>query len=381
MPNRIDTVTARGKLKIRREPYWHRLSQGVYVGYRKMSDSSDGAWQLRHRREDGNDVESSLGTLDTFKPHERFDKAVEIARQRLASASNDDIDAVKHAATVMDACDAYVKKIEELKGAKPADDLADRYRRWVKPDPIQDILLTKMTREHINGFRRRLAAAPVVINKAGDTRIRSKDTVNRDMAAVRAALNQALSDRLVTTDFAWREPLKAYKNVSKRKNLYLDLEQRRRFIRHAPEDLAAFLRGMSMLPLRPGALAALKVEDFDSRFCVLRIGKDKSGQDRNIKLPPEFKTLFDAATNNRPPSAPLLARADGQAWHKDSWKGPLKDAARAAGLPRETTAYTLRHSVISDLVHGGLDLLSLLRQRGSSSTPSISNLAERVFTI
>jgi site-specific recombinase XerD len=56
------------------------------------------------------------------------------------------------------------------------------------------------------------------------------------------------------------------------------------------------------------------------------------------------------------PQAPLLSRSGGQAWNKDAWKGPVKAAVQAAGLPPTTTAYALRHSVISDLVHEGLDL-------------------------
>ena len=264
---------------------------------------------------------------------------------------------MQHTTTVLNVCNAYVKLIQELKGSKPANDLAARYRRWVLPDPIYKIELVKLTREHLNGFRRRLIASPVRVNKAGDVRERSKDSVNRDMAALRAALNRAFADRMVTTDFAWREPLKAFKNVSKRRSLYLDREQRRNFIKHAPDDLAAFLRGLSTLPLRPGALAALTKDDFDFRLRVLKIGKDKSGQDRKIKLPLETAKLFEDASKNRASTAPLLARADGQAWNKDSWKWPLKEAVKGAGLPVGTTAYTLRHSVISDLVHGGLDLV------------------------
>jgi integrase len=190
--------------------------------------------------------------------------------------------------------------------------------------------------------------------------------VNRDIAALKAALNRAYADRMVTTDFAWREPLKAFPNVSKRRELYLDRDQRRKFVNRAPEDLAAFLRGLSMLPLRPGALAALTVADFDNRLNVLKIGKDKSGQDRKIKLPTGIAKHLEDAVKGRAPEAPLLARADGTAWNKDSWKWPLKDAARNAGLPADTTAYTLRHSVISDLVHGGLDLLTVAQISGTS---------------
>jgi integrase len=305
MAHKIDTVTARAKLKGRREPYWQRISKGFHVGFRKMSGSSSGTWVLRHLGENGHEIEHSLGTLDGCPDHRRFDQAVVSAREWLARDASDVERTNSPVFTVMDACDAYVSRIRELKGAKPADDLEARYHRWVRPDPIHNIELAKLTREHLDNFRRRLIAAPVRIGKAGPVRERSKDTVNRDMAALRAALNRALSDRLVATDFAWREPLKAYKNVSKRRGLYLDREQRRKFIEHAPEDLAAFLQGLFILPLRPGALATLTVEDYDYRLQVLRIGTDKSGADRKIRLPGTTARLFEHAGTNRPPTAPL----------------------------------------------------------------------------
>jgi integrase len=366
MGHKIDTVTARSKLRARREPYWQRIRKGFHVGFRKMSGSSSGTWLVRHVGEGGLEVEHSLGTLGEYPDHGRFDEAVERAREWVTRGGPDLASTSHSTPTVMDACDAYVDRIRELKGAKPAGDLEARYRRWARSDPIRAVALTKLTRQHLDNFRRRLVAAPVKSDKAGNLRERSKDSVNRDMAALRAALNLALADGVVTTDFAWREPLKAYKNVSKRRGLYLDREQRRNFIHHAPADLASFLQGLSILPLRPGALAALTVEDFDCRLHVLRIGTDKSGADRKIKLPPTTARIFEQAGTNRPPTTPLLARADGQAWNKDSWKKPIKEAAKNAGLPSNTSAYTLRHSVITDLVHDGLDLLTVAQISGTS---------------
>lgn len=363
MADKIDTVTARDKLEIQREPYWHRICKGCYVGFRKMSNDSSGSWQARYRLENGNKIGKSLGTLEAYRPHERFDMAVTAARKWFEHVS---MGGATEAVTVLDACKAYVKLIRDLKGDIPANDLEARYRRWVLPDPIHKIELMKLSREHVKGFRLRLVAAPVKINKAGDIRERSKDTVNRDMATIRAALNQALADGKTTSDFAWRETLKAFENVSKRRELYLDREQRRNFIKHAPEDLAVFLRGMSMLPLRPGALAALTVGDFNIRLSVLKIGKDKSGRDRKIKLPPQTAEILSEAAKDKAATAPLLTRANGCAWNKDSWKWPIKEAAKNANLPLETSAYTLRHSVISDLVHGGLDLLTVAQISGTS---------------
>jgi hypothetical protein len=245
MTNKIDSVTARSKLKGKREPYWQRISKGFFVGFRNMSGSSDGTWCLRFRIESGKQVRGTLGTLDEFAPYERFDKAVLAARDWLTQLTSSSSVSPHLPATVWQACQAYVKHVEERKGKKPADDLAARYRRWVETDPIHGIDLADLSREQVNGFRRRMVAHRVKVNKSGETRERSKDSVNRDMAAVRAALNHAFADGLVTTNFAWREPLKAFKNAGKRRTLYLDREQRRSLIEYAPEDLARFLRGLS----------------------------------------------------------------------------------------------------------------------------------------
>jgi integrase len=364
--NKIDTVTARNKLKPRREPYWHRVSKGFFVGYRKMSEGSDGVWLFRQYSSGSRDPQTTLGPLTRFPNHERFDQAVAHARQLISDDEDTPQFAAGRSVTIWDACVAYVEHIREIKGDKPAGDLEARYRRWVLHDPIHKIELKQLTQAHCKTYRRRLAAAPVVVNKQGDQRERSKDSVNRDMAAVRAALNRAYAEGFVKTDAAWREPLKAYKNVSKRRELYLDRAQRRRFIEAAPDDLATFLRALSMLPLRPGALAQLTVGDFEQRLQVLRIGRDKTGQDRKIKLPPSFLALLEARLSNSLPSTPLLPRSDGAFWNKDSWKWPLKEAACKAELPKGTTAYTIRHSVITDLVHGGLDLLTVAQISGTS---------------
>jgi integrase len=47
-------------------------------------------------------------------------------------------------------------------------------------------------------------------------------------------------------------------------------------------------------------------------------------------------------------------------------KWPIKDAARAAELPADTTCCAMRHSVITGLVTGGLHLLTVALLSGTS---------------
>ena len=116
-------------------------------------------------------------------------------------------------------------------------------------------------------------------------------------------------------------------------------------------------------PVSKSVIAYARYEDFDPDH---NASDDKANAGRSIKLPPATAKLFAAAAKDKLPAAPLFARADGRPWDKDMWKDPIKAAVRAAELPGEATAYTLRHSVITDLVHGGLDLLTVAQVAGTS---------------
>jgi integrase len=186
------------------------------------------------------------------------------------------------------------------------------------------------------------------------------------MAVLKTALNLAHEDGFTTSDHAWSSKLKPVKDANGRRDCYLDIGQRRALIAHAAPDLAVLVRAMSLLPMRPGAVAAFTVADFDKRLNALTIGQDKSGQDRKITLPASTAAFFAEQTKGKLPSAPLFARAGGSAWNKDSWKYPFKDAVTAAKLPPAATAYALRHSTITDLIVKGLDTLTVSQLAGTS---------------
>jgi len=362
MAIKIDTVSARDKLKPRRDPFWQRIIKGGYVGFRKMSANTSGTWLVRYRTEnDGQQHMQPLGTLDEFPPNERFDRAVILARawfEHLGKGGS------TTPTTVAMACANYVEHLRREKGDKKADEAQNRFKRWVDSTPLANVNLDKLTRDHAKAFRAKLMNTPV--KKNGVESPRAKSTVNRDMTALRAALNDALKNGKVTTDFAWREALKEIPDAENRRELYLDLEQRRVLIQHAAPDVAELLTGMSLLPLRPGALAALNAGDYETRLHTLRIGKDKTGKARKLVLQGATASFLEKHRKGKTGNQPLIARADGARWDKDAWKDPVKEAAAAAELPAETIAYTLRHSVITDLVVGGLDLLTVAKVSGTS---------------
>jgi site-specific recombinase XerD len=62
----------------------------------------------------------------------------------------------------------------------------------------------------------------------------------------------------------------------------------------------------------------------------------------------------------------MFARANGSAWDRHAWKYPMREAVTAAKLPDSVTAYVIRHSVITDLMNGGLDPLTVAALSGTS---------------
>jgi hypothetical protein len=82
MSSRIDTVRAREALKPRHGPYWQRIRQGCYLGLRKTTAGTAGAWLARHRDEEsGKQTVHSLGHLDDVAPADRFDAAKTLAER------------------------------------------------------------------------------------------------------------------------------------------------------------------------------------------------------------------------------------------------------------------------------------------------------------
>ena len=83
-------------------------------------------------------------------------------------------------------------------------------------------------------------------------------------------------------------------------------------------------------------------------------------------MPEVIAEFFATQVKGKLPAASIFTRAGGEAWNKDAWKHPIKDAVKAAGLPGATSAYTLRHSVITDLIRARLPILTVAQLSGAS---------------
>lgn len=364
MPD-LSRIGERDKLKPRSgdEPHWHRLRQGCYLGYRPSKKKVGGTWFARvYESDTSRNARRRLGTYGTLAGHDVFKQAKADA-EAWAETVESGGERARDMVTVADACEAYLKE-------KPGSIAEGVFRRHVFSDPIAKVKLDKLRRHHLRAWRKRLENAPALLtrNKKGQkrTKDRAKSTVNRDMVPLRAALGQVLKLGAPNTDAAWQEALRPFKGADKRRELYLDRAERKRLIKATGDEAQPFIKALCLLPLRPGALAGLKVRDFDKRTRTLTIGRDKNGNPRQITVPHAFADFFAAQVKNKLPAAPIFSRGGGEAWNKDAWKYPVKDAVKTAGLPGAVSAYTLRHSVITDLIRARLPILTVAQLSGTS---------------
>jgi integrase len=370
----LQTVDARNKLKPRRDPYFATIRNGCALGFRKMTPGSTGSWVARCLSETtGKQQHQPLGDFEGRPAHQRWGAALEAAEAFFKQVG---MGATLEVKTVREACEAYAAHLRTCEGDKAkneakAKEAAGRFARTVYSHAMGKLPLSKLSMGAFETWRKELAARPVVINPHAPadkqrTRTRSPASVNRDIASFRAALNYAHERGHVGTDVAWLSALKPTKGADKARDTYLTKDQRRALIDAAASDIQDFITGLCLLPLRPGALAALTVASFNKRLCVLTIDTDKAGRGRKVTLEGAAADLLKRMCKDKLPSAPLLARANGKAWHRDDWKNPIKAAVRAALLPDNTTAYSLRHSTITDLCTSGLDLLTVAQLAGTS---------------
>jgi integrase len=360
----LSIVRDREKLRPNKkaEPCWQRIRPGCYVGFVSSAKGGQGTWVARAYDEEKRRYRrKALGAFPELAGDKKF-TAAKAEAERFADRISSGGHLEEKIETVADACRAFAK-------GRPEDEA--RFRRYVDSDPIAKVKLEKLRRHHLKAWRERLEAAPALVsrNKSGDrrTRERSPATINRDMAALRAALGARLAQGEPGTEAAWQEALRPVKNATRRRDLYLSRDQRKKLLDHSKAEGAPFIRALCLLPLRPGAIAALSVRDFDKRTSELTIGKDKSGKDRRILVPAGVARLLEEQSKNKLPAAPIFMRASGERWNKDTWKHPISAAVTAAGLPAEATAYTLRHSTITDLVREGLPLLTIAQISGTSA--------------
>lgn len=337
----------------RREPYWSRLSTGLYVGYRKL-ETGDGTWIARRRTDEGKQQYKALVGVSAL------DEAARAARQWSDACQ---FGVASGTTTVKEACEHYVKHLRVHKSAASAADAEGRFRRLVDSAKIGKIDLAKLRTADVKAWVE--AQIDVDDDEDDDEDLRrAKDSANRNLASLKAALNLALRDRLVATDIGWRTVLK-FAKVGRRRQGFIPLDQRASLLAKCAPDLAKLVKALLLTAARPGEIAKATVAHFDKAQSTLAL-EGKTGF-RVVTLSTAAAAFFIEQAKDRIANAPLLPTAHDQVWTKDAWKKLFREAVAAAALSDELVLYSLRHTAISEMIAAGMDSFVVAKLAGTST--------------
>lgn len=272
--------------------------------------------------------------------------------------------------TVADACRDYVAGLTKDGRKAAADDAARRFERCLYGDKLGKVRLKDLHQDHIEAWRDRVEKGdlPPLAAKRGrppTAKPLAKASVNRMRTVLVAALNYAVARRKASPDvaFEWAS-VKPLQDASRRRGLYLEIEQRRALLEAAQEAVRDLIECVALTGCRPGDPALCLRSDYDGRTGSVRFRS--KGHDRTIPLSPAATALFDRLAKGKLPKAHLFTQDGQKAWTADAWSEPVRDAAARAGLPAGVTLYTLRHCWITDAIVGGMDLLTVAKLAGTS---------------
>jgi integrase len=329
-------------------PYWMKLEKGRHIGFRKVGAVGEivGTWLARRRIEDAQGIGSAsyeqkpLGSATRTFDWDAAKRAAETWFKGRDSGIADE------SPTVETICKEYVEDRRTEKGDKTAYDAEIRFRRTVYKKPIGAIRIDKLTTGNLKDWR---AAIPG-----------TKAAQDREFRTLKAALNLAVINRRVSAErvIEWKA-VPPHKGVDGRRELFLDLKQRRALIRAARGTTKHTIEAAALTGARPGELVGLKRTDVDLKLGTATF-TGKTGS-RTVPLSPAAQKFFRKLCSGKAPETVLLP------WnHSVEWSREIRAAAKRAKLPDGVVLYTMRHSFITEALRGGMSTLDVARLTGTS---------------
>jgi len=334
---RIDSITARRKLPARTEPYWHKLSVGQYLGYRKLPDGG-GRWVARK-------TENRVKTYQALNCDEQttFSTAQKTARQFFENTNG----IISARYTVQDAVDDYIEHLTVENTTRAARECEQRLAKHMSLT-LTKIMISSLTSFQVKSFR------DSMIKRCGadegefesEEKIRqSKDSANRVMNMFKAAMNLAYRNDFVNSDAAWKK-VPCFKGVSRSRKIFFTDEEVTSLLSTTRGKFQQLIQLALNTGARYGELRAAKVSDFDTKQKSLYLSRGKTGE-RVVFLSEQTVSILKDIVKLRHPTAFLLVKEDGLPWGEKDHYRRFNDAAIRAGLPSKSVFYCLRHYYIS----------------------------------
>jgi integrase len=347
----------RENLPPRRAPYWQRITDGRYLGFRPGPNS----WHARFRDRKGRQHQCALSDARTYT--QAMNAALSWC-ERMASAKGR---TVAKRGTVQQALMAHVRELRSLNRPEAAARALERYQVAVWLDPLAGIKLERLSSDDFAAWRDRL-----------DNGQRGTRTRNYYVRMVIAGLNGAVELGWLANPAAWKLKRLTEAQADGESAVFLDPAQRQALIQAAEPAAALFFQGLALTGARPGELAAAVADHYNVTLSQLRLahrkGRSPALKVRWIWLPGDAAAFFARQAHGKDPGAAILPQRCGTAWTRHDWAAAFRRAAaavNAAGgavrIPADASAYSFRHAAISELLQiAGLDPVSTAKRTGTS---------------
>ncbi|TIN14392.1 MAG: site-specific integrase, partial [Mesorhizobium sp.] len=312
----LSSRTSRAALPASDAPEWEVISPGVRLGYRRGRGSrgQGGSWLAASRSIEGKRLQERIGRADDviaadgakILTHEQAKDAARTWAKSLKTGGEQ-----PEAVTVDVALDRYFAA-RAAEGMKAIKDARSRAAFHIRPK-LGSIKVTDLTIEKVRAWRdgmvtgqKRLRTsklaekANIVTVDLSDPEVirRRRDTANRTLTTLKAALNWAFNNRLVADDAAWRL-VKPYRGTTAARVRFLSPDEQKKLIASSNGAIRDLVSAALVTGARFGELARLRVSDYDAANKSVFVAESKSGKPRHIPLPAGGADLFERLARDR----------------------------------------------------------------------------------
>jgi integrase len=383
--SKLDNPTARAKLKRGRQPHWQTLITGrAHLGYQRQPDAKAGRWMLRRYNGEAYAVEQ-VGLADDDKAIAADGVGILTFEQaKLKALEALDASAVGKPHGRLTVRKAIAGYLEFLKAeGRPTADTEWRANAHILPK-LGAIEVAALASDKIRKWHAALANAPALLRtKAGGKQKfkappddaeavrRRQSSANRVLTILKAALNRAYDDELVTSNKAWGRRVKPFKDVEVARVRYLTVAEAKRLLNASDPQFRPLVQAALQTGCRYSELTRLEVQDFDPDVGDLNIRKSKSGKARHVILTEEGCGFFRQTCAGRAGTDLIFRRADGGPWQKSHQSRPMREASTNAKLMPPATFHALRHSWASLSLMAGVPLMIIAGNLGHADISMI----------
>jgi integrase len=375
----LENRTARLKLAVRKKPYTARIAPGIRLAYRRnqgggvwsvlKADGAGGAWLQRFALADDHEESNGSAVLT-------FWEAAEIARKLARGDDPVGEGEAGRPVTIREAIAAYER---DLKARDAGLENAQWLRYHLTP-ALMSKPVAMLTVREVRALRDSLLDKGL-----------KRATVNRFMKPFAACLTLAANDdERITNRRAWKFP--ALRDTANPRNVILTDQEVRDVVAASyaiggdrfglyVETVAT--TGVRLVQARRLTVADLEADHRDGPR--LQMPSSKKGGDKKrverapLPIPAGLAKRLKAEAAGRADDEPLLRDNDGAAWTRTKHQLPFARAAAAADLPKEATAYSLRHSFITRSLLKGIPV-RLVAASVDSSTEMIEATYSKFIT-